>query len=322
MNVLGYLDPWRFQADPEVYVLVAFLIGAYVYMIREIGPSAVGPGETVITRRQIGCFMGAMVLLFAASTWPIHQIGEEYLYSVHMVQHMTLSYFMPPLVLMAMPEWLLRTLIGSGRAYRFLRIATKPVVAGVVFNAVIVITHIPVIVDHSVQSAPEHYSLHFVLLLASLLMWMPVVGPFPELQMGPAGKMIYLFAQSVVPVIPAAWLTFADGAVYKVYDEPVRVWGLTVTDDQQLAGAIMKVGGSAYLWAIVIFLWVKRFGTNWKEEATYRRTGAGNNGIATAFPSSTAAGTSAAGTSPTATADWVPRDRVPVTRESAPISSR
>ncbi|MCU1503951.1 MAG: hypothetical protein JWM12_3305, partial [Ilumatobacteraceae bacterium] len=66
----------------------------------------------------------------------------------------------------------------------------------------------------------------------------------------------------------------------------------------------------------------KRFGTNWKEEATYRRTGAGNNGIATAFPSSTAAGTSAAGTSPTATADWVPRDRVPVTRESAPISSR
>ena len=30
-----------------------------------------------------------------------------------------------------------------------------------------------------------------------------------------AGKMIYLFAQSIVPTVPAGWLTFAEGAVYK-----------------------------------------------------------------------------------------------------------
>jgi len=306
MSMLAYANPWRFEADPEVYLLVAFLIGAYVYMVRQIGPGAVKPGEAVVTRGQIRCFVGAIV--------PIHQIGEEYLYSVHMVQHMMLSYFIPPLVLLAMPEWLLRTLIGEGRTYRWLRIATKPVVAGVVFNAVIIVSHIPGIVNHSVQSAPQHYSLHFVVVLASLLMWMPVVGPFPELRMGPAGKMIYLFAQSVVPVIPAAWLTFADGVVYKVYDEPVRVWGLTVTDDQQLAGAIMKVGGSAYLWGIVIFLWFKRFGTNWKEEATFRRTGDGANGIATSFEVAT--------TRAPRSSDWVPRDRVSVTSASEPIDSR
>jgi putative membrane protein len=315
LSLLGYANPWRFQADPEVYLLVAFLVGAYVYMVRAIGPAAVKPGEPVVTRRQLSCFVAAVVLLFVASTWPVHQIGEEYLYSMHMVQHMILSYFMPPLVLLAMPQWLLRTLIGTGRAYRVLQIATKPLVAGLVFNAVIIVTHIPTIVDHSVQSAPAHYSLHFVLVMASLLMWMPVVGPFPELQIGPVGKMIYLFAQSVVPVIPAAWLTFADGVVYNVYDQPVRVWNLTVTDDQQLAGAIMKIGGSLYLWGIVVFLWARRFGTNWKEEATYRRTGAVSNGIATAFPATSAS-------PPPSVPDWVPRDRVPVTRESAPISSR
>jgi putative membrane protein len=314
MGVLAYANPWRYQSDPEVFVLVAFLICAYVYAVRVIGPGAVKPGETVVTRRHIGCFIGAMILLFAASTWPIHQIGEEYLYSVHMVQHMMLSYFMPPLVLLATPEWLLRTLIGNGRAYRVLKFATKPVFAGIVFNAVVVVTHIPAVVDHAVLSAPEHYSLHFLLVMASLLMWMPVVGPFPELQMGYAGKMIYLFAQSVVPVIPAAWLTFADGVVYKVYNEPVRVWGLTVTDDQQLAGAIMKVGGSTYLWGIVVFMWFKRFGTNWKDEATFRRTGAIANGIGSAFPVEL----------PTSTPqpNWVPRDSVPVTSASEPISSR
>jgi len=308
--MLAYADPWRFQANPEVYVLVAFLVGAYVYMVRVIGPNAVAPGEPVVRRKHIVCFVAAMVMLFLASTWPLHQIGEEYLYSMHMVQHMVLSYFMPPLVLMATPEWLLRTLIGDGRLYRALRFLTRPVTATILFNGVVIITHIPGVVNNSVASAPLHYSLHFLLVMSALIMWMPVVGPFPELQLSYGGKMIYLFAQSVVPVVPAGWLTFAEGAVYKVYDEPVRVWGMSVTDDQQLAGAIMKVGGSLYLWGIIIFMWFKRFGANWKEEATYRRTGAGANGIASDL-------------SPTIAdlevSEWVPRDNVPVTARSAPI---
>ena len=64
--------------------------------------------------------------------------------------------------------------------------------------------------------------------------------------------MIYLFLQSVVPTVPAGWLTFADGVVYKPYGEqPVRVWGMSATADQQLAGAIMKIGGSIFLWTII-----------------------------------------------------------------------
>jgi putative membrane protein len=266
-----FADPWRFQANPEVYLLVAFLIGAFVYSIRVIGPRAVGPGERVVSRTNIGCFVGAMALLFAASTWPIHQIGEDYLYSVHMLQHMMLSYFMPPLVLLATPTWLLRLLVGTGRAYRILTVMTKPVVAAVVFNVVVMVTHIPPVVNASVQSGPLHYSLHLLLVLTALLMWMPVVGPFHELRLSDAAKPIYLFLQSVVPTVPAAWLTFAEGVVYKHYDQPVRVWGLTVTDDQQLAGAMMKIGGSIFLWALVVFYFFKRFATNWKEDNTYRR---------------------------------------------------
>ena len=49
-------------------------------------------------------------MLCAASDWPLHDISEEYLYSAHMLQHMMLTYFLPPLVLLATPEWLLRVL--------------------------------------------------------------------------------------------------------------------------------------------------------------------------------------------------------------------
>ena len=64
---------------------------------------------------------------------------------------------------------------------------------------------------------------------------------------------------SVVPTVPAAWLTFADGAVYKRYVVPVRVWGLTVQQDQQAAGAIMKLGGSVYLWTLIGVIFIRHF---------------------------------------------------------------
>ena len=64
-----FADPWRFQANPEVYLLVAFLIGAYVYSVRVIGPRASCPtASRSSAARNIGCFAGAMALLFAAST--------------------------------------------------------------------------------------------------------------------------------------------------------------------------------------------------------------------------------------------------------------
>ncbi len=263
---LEQIDPWQFQWHPEVWVLVAFLTAAYVYMVRVIGPKAVPAGTPVVTRFNIACFVGAMVMLWVASDWPVHDIGEEYLYSAHMVQHMMLSYFLPPLVLMATPQWLMRVLVGDGKLYRVVAFMCKPVIAAVAFNAVIIITHIPGVVNASVDNGPLHYSLHFAVVLFSLLMWMPVVGPLPELQITPLGKCIYLFMQSLVPTIPAAWLTFADGAVYSTYDQPIRVWGLSVAADQQLAGAIMKTGGGIFLWAIIVFLFFKRFAAGYHEE--------------------------------------------------------
>ncbi len=264
-------DPWRFQWHPEVWILVAFLTGAFLYAVKVIGPNAVPEGEEAVTRKNTYAFIAAMVMLWAASDWPLHDISEEYLYSAHMLQHMMLSYFLPPLALLATPPWLLRVLVGDGRMYRGLTFLTKPVIAGVLFNLVVMVTHIPLVVNSSLDNGPLHYTLHAVVVLLSLLMWMPVVGPLKELQISPLAKCVYLFLQSIVPTVPAAWLTFADGAVYKAYDIPVRVFGWDVTIDQQLAGAIMKTGGAVFLWTIVIFIFFKRFARGYGEKQDYRR---------------------------------------------------
>ena len=263
------LDPWRFQFHPEVWVLVAFLVASYVYAIRSLGPRLAPPGE-IITRKQIVAFGSAIGLLWFSSDWPMHDISEEYLYSVHMFQHMVLSYFVPPLVLLATPKWLFDAVIGRGPARRAVRFLSRAVIAGVVFNVMVMITHIPALVNQSVSNGPLHYSLHILVVTASLLMWVPVLCPDPSWQISYGGKMIYLFLMSVVPTVPAAWLTFAEGAVYKHYDITIRVWGLSVTTDQQLAGAVMKTGGSIFLWTIVTFLFFRRFMARWSAEQTYR----------------------------------------------------
>ncbi|CAB4363138.1 MAG: hypothetical protein F2681_06670 [Actinobacteria bacterium] len=267
-----FVDPWRFQPNVEVYLLVGFLVAAYIYVVRVIGPKAVPSGAAVITRRHLWCFVLAMLVLFSASTWPIHQIGEDYLYFMHMIQHMMLSYLLPPLVLLATPEWLLRVLIGNGRTYRVVAFFTRPVVAAVLYNGVIMLLHVPGIVNTATVNGPLHYLLHVALVLTALLMWAPVVGPLPELRMRPAGTMIYLFLQGVVPTVPAMWLSMADNPVYRHYgQQAVRVWGISAMDDQQVAGVLMKIAGGWYMWIIMGYIYFARFGKEAADANTYRR---------------------------------------------------
>ena len=96
-----------------------------------------------------------------------------------------------------------------------------------------------------------------LLVITALPWWMPVCGPIPEWRQSLPAQMVYLFLMSVVPTVPGAWLTFADGAVYKVYDIPQRMWGISVTQDQQAAGLIMKLGGGAYLWTLITMLFFR-----------------------------------------------------------------
>jgi putative membrane protein len=82
--------------------------------------------------------------------------------------------------------------------------------------------------------------------------------------------MIYMFAMSLVPTVPAGWLTFAEGSVYDHYDIPVRVWGVSVISDQQAAGGIMKLGGSVFMWFVIIYLFFKKFMGGFNERQSYK----------------------------------------------------
>jgi len=201
--------------------------------------------------------VGAIVV---ASEWPVHDLAEGFLYSVHMIQHLILSLVVPPLLLAGMPAWLARALL-PGRAMRMARALTRPFVALIIFNAGIVFLHWPVIVNGSVGNEAGHFGLHALLLGISLIMWTPVLSPLLELpRLSYPGQMMYLFLQSIVPTVPASFLTFGDRPLYRVYETFVHPWGISTLADQRTAGLIMKLLGGFVLWgfiAVIFFRWAK-----------------------------------------------------------------
>ncbi|HZM41767.1 MAG TPA: cytochrome c oxidase assembly protein [Acidimicrobiales bacterium] len=262
MLVAAGVDFWRWQPHPEVWVLVGGVAALAVYALRVVGPKVVPKGQPVASRQQLAWLILGIVLLWLASDWPLHDIAEEYLFSAHMIQHMLLTYFVPPVLLLATPEWLARLVLGRGRAKRAFYFLARPVPAALIFNGFLLLTHAPGVVNLSVQNPVVHYLVHTGLVSSAFLLWMPVCGPLPELRISYPAQMLYLFVTSIIPTVPAGWLTFADGVVYSAYDVPARLWGISVTSDQQAAGAIMKLVGGSFLWVVItlrFFQWAAKF---------------------------------------------------------------
>ena len=253
---------WRFQFHPEVWILIAGVLFLARYAVRVIAPNFVQPNEEIYTRKNFLSFWAALFALWFASDWPMHDISEEYLYSVHMVQHMIISLIVPPLLLTALPVWLTKAIFGTFSGDRtFTKRISNPIAAGVCYNLIVIVTHLPFAVNYSIESGAFHYFLHLAVFISSLWMWLPIINPMKEYRISLPTQMVYLFLMSVVPTVPAGFLTFAGGALYDAYDHQVRLWGIDITTDQQLAGLVMKLAGSIYLWVWIaarFFQWSRR----------------------------------------------------------------
>jgi putative membrane protein len=246
-------------AHPDVWLLIIVLVAGYFGAIRYLAQGRVPADEEPATQSQKLFYLSGLVMLWIGADWPLHELSEDFLFSAHMVQHTLFSLIAPPLLLLGMPAWMLRTLLASLKLERVARVLTKPLIALLLFNFVIVVTHMPTVVDAAVRSEVVHFFVHMVLFLSSVLMWWPVIDPLPETKrLSEPGKMLYLFLQSIVPTVPASFLTFSNGVLYESYAGFPRLWGIDVITDQRIAGLLMKIGGGLLLWlaiAIIFFRW-------------------------------------------------------------------
>jgi putative membrane protein len=250
----------------EVWALVLALGGGYLLALRRLGPRHVSPGEPAGTGGQRTAFLLGVLAIWFAADWPIHELAEERLFSVHMGQHFLLSLVAPPLLLLGTPGWLLRVILAPRWLLALVRWFSKPLVALLLFNAYIALSHAPFMIELQVSSEPAHFLLHTLLFGTATLMWMPVLSPMAEIpRLSYPGQMLYLFLQSIVPTVPASFLTFAENPLYRFYAEAAPLAGMDPVLDQRIAGLTMKLLGGFLLWAAIAMLFFKWHS---QEEAT------------------------------------------------------
>jgi putative membrane protein len=246
----------RWHPHADVWLLVAALSAGYWFLVTRVGPAKVHAVERAVSRRQIVLFAAGVLTLWAAADWPVHDLAEQRLYSVHMVQHLLLSLIAPPLLMTGTPDWMWRFILGR-RGIRFARQVTRPLIALVLFNVVLVVTHIPQLVTLSVGSEPFHFLMHLLVFTSALIMWSPVLNPLIELPtLSYPKRMFYLFLQSLVPTVPASFLTFGHTVLYHVYEEMPRI-GVSALTDQLVAGLVMKLVGGFLLWSVIAWYFFK-----------------------------------------------------------------
>lgn len=262
LRLLHAADPgslWlTWNLDPVLLVGIALLVSAYCYAL---GPLRRRYGwADSVPRGQVALFFVGTALFALALISPLDTLGDEYLFSAHMVQHMLIAVVVPPLWLLGTPEWMLAPLLRRPRVLRVARWLTLPAVAFALFNFDLWIWHVPTLYDATLANAAIHIFEHLTFVVTGVLFWWPIVSPVRALpRIAPGVGILYLFLGCQPMVVLGALLTFAPQPLYAPYVAAPRLWGTTAIGDQQLGGLIMWLPTSIpYLLglSVLFFKWV------------------------------------------------------------------
>ncbi|HEY7564682.1 MAG TPA: cytochrome c oxidase assembly protein [Acidimicrobiia bacterium] len=249
------MPAWHMHWDVVAILGVVGL--AYWYFDARIRPH-LRPVAVAATRRQRTFYYTGLGLILVVSSWPLHDLAESSLYWVHMVDHMVITLVGPPLMLMGLSRPMSDVVFGNKYVLPWLRQLTRPVAAFAIFNLGMIATHWPAAVALSLQNEFAHFSMHLFLFLSAIILWLPVVSNTPLLpRLRPPVRMGYLFLNSVLPTVPAGFLTFSRRPIYPAYGDGSLAFGLTPLEDQTIAGLIMKLGGTTLIWAVIAVIWFK-----------------------------------------------------------------
>jgi cytochrome c oxidase assembly factor CtaG len=246
---------WTWRAYPGVWLFVGLVVvGLYLVRRRVSGP---GMGVSWGPRRVVA--LGAGVLaLWLALDWPVGALGAGYLLAVHTAQYLLLDFVAAPLLLLGVPPEAWRRLAKRPGPDAVLRRAAHPLVGLLVYNLIVIVSHLPGVVDGLMRLQLGSFVVDLAWLTGGLALWWPVLAPAGISRVSPPAKLGYLFASTLLPTVPAAFLTFADYPIYSLYELAPRLGGIEAHDDQQLAGILMKLAADPVIWlamGIIFFRW-------------------------------------------------------------------
>jgi cytochrome c oxidase assembly factor CtaG len=194
-------------------------------------------------------FFAAVAIGTLALVSPLDEVGDSYLLSGHMLQHVLIGDAAPalavvalrgPLLFFVLPCPVLRPLAR----FRWLRGALgfllRPTVSFGAWVVVIAAWHVPAAYDYTLRHQAAHDLEHISFMLVGLLVWVQIVDPARRRRLRLSQRVGYMLALCGAGAVLAGVLVFSSTPLYPAYaGGGPRLLGLSPLRDQQLAGIVM-----------------------------------------------------------------------------------
>lgn len=259
---------------PLIYVALAGILYA-------VGGTRGSVRRRTRDARVEGSFYAGLAVIVVACEGPLDSAADQ-LFWAHMLQHVLLLTVAPPLIMLGRPwprMWAalpagvrvpLGHAVASSPAGAPLRALVRPWPAWVLFNATLLIWHLPGAYNATLSTDALHQLEHATFFFTGLLFWARVIDPGPlRPRMVWPVRIAYVIGAMVVSWLLAVIIVLIPHPLYAHYAALThRPGGISALTDQQLAAGVMWVPGSiSYTIAVLIGLY------RWLEPATPARSG-------------------------------------------------
>jgi putative membrane protein len=241
----------HWHTEPALLIGILATVWAYLLLVGplrdKVDPAAGYP------RAAAAWFGAGVVSFYLAVGSPLDAMGENFLFSAHMLQHNILMYLTAVFTILALPGWLVDGLLRRSRvALALFRFLLHPLVAGVSFTFTFSVWHFPVLYEAALHDKVIHMVEHLTMFGVSVQMLWPLLSRSrlaPRLNWGV--QILYLFLLMVAQIPLFGILTFSPEVLYPTYELAPRISFLDPKSDQVLGGLLMKVANMVISLALI-----------------------------------------------------------------------
>lgn len=205
--------------------------------------------------------LGVAILCLALIS-PIDPLGDTYLFSAHMLQHLLLILVVPPMLLLGLTQERVENWLTSPSVRRTAAALGNPAMGWCSNMLMMLVWHLPVLYNAANRSVAVHILEHLCFLVTGCMFWWPIFTPLRAERMRPPIAMLYLFGAAVVSTLLGILITFLPVGLYEPYLHPVddlgalnlirNTWGISAAEDQKLAGLLMWVPGCMIYFVVML----------------------------------------------------------------------
>lgn len=218
----------RWEVIPSIWAGCALALAAYPLL-----PGARWNGRAA-------AWVGGVAVVFVALCSALDIVGDQYLFSVHMAQHLALAMVAPPLLVRGLPDATIDGLLASW-AGPAVRAIVNPIPAASLYFVVLVAWHVPVAFDFAVTHELVHVVQHLSFLAVGLVFWWAVIihRPHERWNLSDLGEVAYLTAGALPSVVVGLTIALLRHPVYPYYLTRSPRLGVSPLGDQLVGGLLM-----------------------------------------------------------------------------------